>query len=452
MARHGDTTVRKPLTRPPGAERVPTIRVLFTPEAKGPLPSFVIPMGVMTLGRDPGSAIVLDDSQTSRLHAKIEMDESRLRIIDASTNGTYIDGTRVTKAPLEDGDVLRLGDSLLLIRMMPTPRVIEAEAHGLLGDAPVMHELRRTLSLVALSDATALVTGESGTGKELIARAIHRASRPNGPFIAVNCGAIAESVAESQLFGHVSGSFTGAREDHLGFFRAANGGVLFLDEVGELPAGMQTKLLRALEERAVIPVGAVKAIPFDVRVVAATNRELPREIEDGRFRRDLYARLADITLRAPPLRDRVEDVIRLMRHALGPDAPPLTADLAEALLLHDWPYNVRELMKVAAELRIRGRDLPVLDLPLVAERLQPRPQGDKKEERARRTSQAEITAAPSSEEKERPIPTAEELVALLREHGGRIADVARATGRSRKQVYRWLDTHGIDVVSFRSES
>jgi DNA-binding NtrC family response regulator len=326
--------------------------------------------------------------------------------------------------------------------------VIEAEAHGLLGDAPVMHDLRRTLSLVALSDATALVTGESGTGKELIARAIHRASRPNGPFIAVNCGAIAESVAESQLFGHVSGAFTGAKEDHPGFFRAANGGVLFLDEVGELPPAMQTKLLRALEERAVIPVGAVKSVPFDVRVVAATNRELPREIEDGRFRRDLYARLADITLRAPPLRDRAEDVLRLTLHALGPDLPPLTADLAEALLLHDWPYNVRELMKVAAELKIRGRDVKALELSLVAERLQPRAQSERASKRGSTTSAA---AAPvSGEEKEKPIPTAEELVTLLRQHGGSIAEVARATGRSRKQVYRWLDTHGIDVVSFRS--
>ena len=434
------------MSRAPSDGRVATVRLLFTPEGTSLPAPVTLPQGVTTIGRGQDCGIVLEDSQTSRLHAKISLEDGALKITDASTNGTFVDGCRITKSPLDDGDVIRAGDSLLLVRMVPTPRVREAEAHGLLGDAPVMHELRRTLSLVALSDATALVTGESGTGKELIARAIHRASRPEGPFIAVNCGAIAESVAESQLFGHVAGSFTGAHGDHPGFFRAAQGGVLFLDEVGELPAGMQTKLLRVLEERAVIPVGAVKAIPFDVRVVAATNRELPHEVEGGRFRRDLYARLADITLRAPPLRDRVEDVIRLMRHALGPDAPPLTADLAEGLLLHEWPYNVRELMKVAAELKIRGRDLPALELSLVAERLHPRPS------LPTRASQTEVTPSsppPRSEEKERPVPTAEELVALLREHQGSIADVARATGRSRKQVYRWLETHGIDLVSFR---
>ncbi|HEY8078059.1 MAG TPA: sigma 54-interacting transcriptional regulator, partial [Labilithrix sp.] len=269
-----------------------------------------------------------------------------------------------------------------------------------------------------------------------------RAGRPNGPFVAVNCSAIPESLAESQLFGHVAGAFTGARGDHAGFFRAASGGVVFLDEIGELPMALQAKLLRALEERAVIPVGSVQPAPFDARIVAATNRALSKEVFAGRFRGDLLARLAEIEIALPPLRARREDVLPIALAAPGDGTPPLSPDLAEALVLYEWPYNVRELLKVAAELRIRGAGAPQLELKVVGERL-------------RRQTIPAPDVSPTSverereEDKERAPPSREELESLLRAHGGRVADVARATGRSRKQVYRWLESYAIDVESFR---
>jgi DNA-binding NtrC family response regulator len=442
----GKTTIKRGPETSRARPSIPTLRVLFTPGR--PLPEPPRRIGASTtIGRVEGATILLaNDGQVSRTHATITATGGALRITDSSTNGTFVGGKRVKEAPLADGDLIRVGDSLLLVRFVSDDAAIEPEAHGLLGDAPAMHDVRRTVALVGPTDATVLVTGPSGTGKEVVARALHKAYRPKGPFVAVNCGAIPESLAESQLFGHVAGAFTGAKSDHPGFFRAASGGMIFLDEIGELPLGLQAKLLRALEERAVIPVGAVHPVAFDARVVAATNRSLALEVANGNFRGDLLARLTEIEVSLPPLRQRAEDVLPLLRHALGDDAPPVSADLAEGLLLHAWPYNVRELFKVAAELKIRGAGMPVLELRLVGDRL-------------KRAAVSAAPPAPSAlpsipivrEKDDRPIPSREELVALLREHHGSVADVARATGRSRKQVYRWIESHGIDVETFRAE-
>jgi DNA-binding NtrC family response regulator len=447
VSRGAETTIRKPSVGERSRPTLPTLRVLFTPSHPSPEAPRAFEGTKMTIGRAEGTNITLaEDGQVSRVHATITRTPDSLSIADSSTNGTFVNGRRVTESPLRDGDIVRIGDSLVLVRWTTADAERVPEDHGLVGDAPAMHELRKTIQLVGPTDAIVLVTGESGTGKELVARAMHRAGRPKGPFVAVNCSAIPETLAESQLFGHIAGAFTGARSDHPGFFRAATGGVIFLDEIGELPLGLQAKLLRALEERAVMPVGSVHSAPFDARIVAATNRALTGEVFAGRFRGDLLARLAEIEIPLPPLRSRVEDVLPIAIGALGEGAPPMSADLAEALLLYAWPYNVRELLKVAAELRIRGAGSAVLSLALVAERL-------------KRASMVPPTSGvPSSaerdeekEEKERAvaIPSKEELMALLREHGGRVADVARATGRSRKQVYRWIETHGIDVESFR---
>ena len=256
----------------------------------------------------------------------------------------------------------------------------------------------------------------------------------------MNCGAIPEPLAESQLFGHLGGAFTGAHKPQPGVFRAAHGGTLFLDEIGELPAAVQPKLLRVLEDHVVTAVGGTAAVACDVRVVAATLRELPDEVAAGRFRGDLYARLADFPLRLPSLRERREDILPLFAAALPATARPTTR-LVSALLLDPWPYNVRELLKVAAQIRLRAEGATVLDLDLLPERFaaQPAP------------NTAPATDGPASERlasERTPTPTREELIVLLKSHGGKVARVARAVGRSRRQVDRWLDELGLDAKSF----
>ena len=212
-------------------------------------------------------------------------------------------------------------------------------------------EMLKLAEHVAPTDSTVLIQGESGTGKEVVARYIHDLSnRSEGPFLSINCGALPESLLESELFGHVKGSFTGAVRDKQGLFAAARGGTFFLDEVGEMPASLQVKLLRVLQEREVIPVGATEAIAVDVRIIAATNRDLEEECRRGAFRSDLFYRLNVIPLQLPPLRDRREDVLPLMEsflqvlaqdHGIEPKA--LSAEALDAVMVYDWPGNVREL-------------------------------------------------------------------------------------------------------------
>jgi DNA-binding NtrC family response regulator len=225
-------------------------------------------------------------------------------------------------------------------------------AYGdLLGRAPSMRRLYETIAKVARADVTVLVTGESGTGKELVARAIHfEGARASGPFVPVNCGALVDSLLESELFGHVRGAFTGADQAKRGLFVAASGGTLFLDEIGELPLELQPKLLRALQEGEIKPVGGVDPIKVDVRVVAATNRDLGQAVADGRFREDLYYRLNVISIEVPPLRERREDIPLLAEHFAERAAhrarrarPAIREDALEYLAAQPWPGNVREL-------------------------------------------------------------------------------------------------------------
>jgi DNA-binding NtrC family response regulator len=375
----------------------------------------------------------------SRAHATFEVQGDAVRIVDTSSNGTFVAGERVAEATLTDGSVVRVGDTMLVVRWVPG-EVAPAQVPELLGVAPAMDRLRGDVQMVAPTDARVLILGESGTGKELVARALHVLSGCQGDFVPVNCSAIPENLAESQFFGHVAGAFTGARTDHEGYFRAATHGTLFLDEIGELPPALQPKLLRALEEQAVTPVGFTAPVPCPVRVVAATNRDLEAAASAGDFRGDLYARLAEITVRTPPLCERPEDVLPILESALGQGAPRLEADLVEALLLHPWPYNVRELMKVAKELRIRGEGADELTLSLVSARLSrpeatsaaPQPPGD---------------VAPAAARPEEV--TRESFVEVLTRYSGNISHVARALGRSRRQVYRYLETYELELDDFR---
>lgn len=243
----------------------------------------------------------------------------------------------------------------------------------LLGASPGMQQLYDQLSRVADSETSVLITGESGTGKELVARSIHhRSRRHDGPFVAVNCAALPENLLESELFGHTRGAFTDARSDRKGLFLQAESGTLFLDEIGELPLAMQPKLLRALEENKIRPIGSDKELPFDVRLVTATNRDLETAVEEGRFREDLLFRIDVIQLDMPPLRSRGTDTLLLAQHFVelfasraGKDVTGISEAVAEKLLAYTWPGNVRELRNVIerAVALTRYDKLAVEDLP-----------------------------------------------------------------------------------------
>jgi len=448
------TTVdRRPASR--RARPVPTLRVLYTGGSERIDEVYLLPEGETAVGRRPQameSIRLTEDPVLSRTHATFGRRGASLTVRDeGSRNGTFVNGTRIDGAvDIADNDVVRVGDTILLLRL-ETPGDETAPERGLFGLSPAVRRLRETVAQVGPTPAGVVLLGESGTGKGVAARAIHGASGRDGPFVAVNCAAIPEALAESELFGHKAGAFTGAKKDQQGYFRAAAGGTLFLDEVGDLPPALQPKLLHAIEERAVVPVGTTKPVPCDIRIITATSVDLEEAVRLGRFRGDLFARLAEIVLDLPPLRDRREDILPLLRRFLG-GITPLDPELASGLLLHPWPFNVRELQKVAMELGVKGAGRDVLDLALVERRL--RAFGGTAMKRVGSDTTVEGGTNPVGYvEPMRPVrsgpPTKAELEFELREHDGVVSEVARSMGRSRKQVYRWLHKYELDPEAFR---
>ena len=307
------------------------------------------------IGSHSSNEVVLTDRLVSRFHCTLSLDPGGWCITDTgSLNGTFVSNVRVREAILPTMDCeIRLGDSKLRVTALSAKTVEtvrdEMQFGELYGRSLVMRQLFGMLERVAVSDTTILVEGESGTGKELVAREIvRRGPRSHKPFQIVDCSAIAPNLIESELFGHVRGAFTGADRARAGAFEGAQGGTVFLDEIGEMPLEMQPKLLRALEAREIRRVGENEARKIDVRVIAATNRNLEREVNQGRFREDLYFRLSVIGLRLPPLRERLEDLPILINAFLeSMDAahagPLFTPELLQRLATHGWPGNVREL-------------------------------------------------------------------------------------------------------------
>lgn len=452
MHRRMETTEsHRKLSRAPAC--TPLLRLLFS---GGSLvkdaPAIALRPGETSIGRDvhgAGDIRLETDRQLSREHAVLKIDGSAapIRLYDRkSKNGTFVNGVRRDEAALRDGDVIRLGESILMLRHQPA-ELADASVDSLVGISVPINALRSRIALVAPRSITVLLLGESGTGKEVSAQALHKLSGRSGPFLAVNCSAIPESLAESQLFGHTAGSFTGASKAHKGYFVTADRGTLFLDEVADLPLRLQASLLRALEERAVIPVGAAEPVPSDIRLIAATNQDLRQAVAQGRFRGDLLARLAAVILELPPLRSRREDILLLLLHHLGQNARPMTAQLAEALVLYRWPFNVRELIQIAANLELCPDEL--LDLPLIFERLSfsVDPSATPRQLPAEHLADVrDKTPVPTSPPKQ-PLPR-EVLVRLMEEHHGLIARVAAAVGRSRRQVSRWLEQYQIDPLTF----
>jgi DNA-binding NtrC family response regulator len=319
--------------------------------------------GTTWIGTAPSCALRLTDASVSRLHCELRVEADGVRIVDrASTNGTRIEGLEVVEARLHSTTRIELGKTTLVVEISGTPievTLAPREHFGrMLGSSAAMRQVFQLMATVAPTAATVLFQGETGTGKELAAQAIHETSkRAEGPFVAVDCGAIAEHLIESELFGHLRGSFTGATADRRGLFEEASGGTLFLDEIGELPLSLQPKLLRVLEAREVRPVGSNVARPVDVRVIAATNRPLAGAVNDGSFREDLYYRLAVFEIVLPPLRDRRDDLEFLAEHFYA-QATGQTTRLAPGLLAsirgRRWPGNVRELRNFIERSAILG--------------------------------------------------------------------------------------------------
>ncbi|GEM_PF-901794 len=323
----------------------------------------------LVIGGMPSCDLVLDDGFTSACHAVLERRGEKWWLTDlGSANGTFIGGGRIQCAELLPGIPARIGRNELML--LPGERAASAcrteNFEGMVGASVPMKEVFAIIRRIAPSDATVLITGESGTGKELAARALHRQShRASGPFIPVNCGALSETLVESELFGHEKGAFTGADRMRRGAFEEAAGGTLFLDEIGELPLPLQAKILRALELFEIKRVGASRPQKVDLRVVCATNRDLRREAAAGRFREDLFWRLSAITVPMPSLRERGREDIRLLAahfarsvSAGGKTAATLTPDALDALASHDWPGNVRELKNcIIRTLLLRDSDV-----------------------------------------------------------------------------------------------
>ena len=317
--------------------------------------SQVLEGDVLRIGSHPSNDVVLDDRAVSRFHCQLTRGEQGWLVSDSgSMNGTTVNGVRVRDADLPRPSCrIELGDSVLRLQELG-PQAIEeiptwSSFGDLYGESTTMRQLFAVLDRVAKSDSTVLIEGESGTGKELAAMEIaRRGPRATGPFIIVDCSAISPNLIESELFGHARGAFTGADKNRVGAFEAANGGTVFLDEVGEMPLEMQPKLLRTLEAREIRRTGENEPRKIDVRVIAATNRRLEREVNAGRFREDLYFRLGVVTVRMPPLRKRLQDIPALVQVILrslnAEEATHLfTPEVLDDMSRYDWPGNVREL-------------------------------------------------------------------------------------------------------------
>jgi transcriptional regulator with AAA-type ATPase domain len=390
------------------------------------------------------AVLLVGDFETSRRHLVIRRAGVGWQIEDlGSRNGTLVNGEPVERAELAHGDLIEAGGSVLWLLAGGGPGRDEGDRdlEDAAAEPSVFQTLNRALEerirqicRIAPSRVPVLVRGETGTGKELMARAIHDASGRSGAFVAINCGALPRTLIESELFGHRRGAFSGAGDDHDGLFRRAHGGTLFLDEIAELPAESQVALLRALQEGEVRPVGASESVQVDVRVIAASHQDLARRIADGRFRQDLYGRIAGFEIVMPALRDRREDLGTLIatllpRICAAPERLTLHRDAACALLRYPWPQNIRELeqaLRSAVALcedgKLRLAHLP----PAIA---------------SYRIAGSALSAGDAA--------LRARLVELLGDSAGNVAAVARAMSRAPVQIRRWCRRLQIDLAAFR---
>jgi len=432
-----------------------TIHVVSKPETR-----VVVGGDPVLVGRDASCTLVLDDKRVSAMHGELVATARGVRIRDlGSKNGIWAGEVCMQEGYLAEATTLMFGP--IEIAFEPAQperlRLPQTEQLGeLYGRTPTMREVFARIERSAPSDLTVLVEGETGTGKELVAKAVHEGSpRRDRPFVVVDCGSIPHGLAESTLFGHVRGAFTGATDNRTSPFVLAEGGTVFLDELGELPLDTQPKLLRALAERRVQPVGGTGYVPFDARIVAATRRDLSRAVNEDAFRSDLYFRIAQMRITLPPLRERVEDIPGLVHFVLERQLGASGArsafkriprDSMAQLLRHDWPGNVRELCNVVAVAVALADEGGPIDLaahlgiaaPLAGS-------GASRRWTMRALGGEASTELPYHEAKRAALDAFEKtyFAALAEKTGGNIAEISRRAKLQRTHVRRYLVTHGI---------
>lgn len=462
IPRHMTTEVSlHPGQQTSGARRIRQLTLVFQ-RGREPTHHWGLSERKVSFGRDPDRCdVVLEDTKASREHAQLIFVRATggYRLVDlGSRNGTYLNGRRIESADVQPGAVLRIGDSLFIYSEATVPEGL------LLPEPQPGRALSRAVAeaaadLAAPTDLPLLIIGPTGAGKEVMAQRIHKGSGRSGPLVAVNCATFAKELIGSELFGHAQGAFSGAQASRSGLFVSANGGTLFLDEIAELPLDQQPALLRALQEKKVRPVGSDKEVPVDVRLVAATHQALGKLQESGAFRSDLYARLAGFEIDLPGMVERKAEILTFFRKFLESDKP-LSSEAAEALLLYDWPQNVRELKHASERARLFLQNSERVELGSLPPNVQQyiseafsvidRPSAPILPASSSSNEPIPDTPSATGDLREPDPPSKERLMELLTEGGGNVAHISRATGKHRQQVYRWLKKHNLDPADFRA--
>lgn len=432
----------------------------------GTVAEYIFDQPEVSLGAMGDNDLVVDDEAVSRYHCRIYQDDSAYLVQDlGSTNGTYVNRVRIKEAYLKPGCTVTLGKTDVRFQSLDERVPIEPGKHDnfgqIVGTSTRMREIFTIIERIAPTGVTVIIEGETGTGKEVVARTIHEASRrADQPFVVFDCGAVPDNLIESELFGHEKGSFTGAIMARQGLFEVAQGGTIFLDELGELGIDLQPKLLRAIEQREIRRVGSNKPVKVDVRIVAATNRNLEEEVKAGRFREDLFYRLSVVRIILPPLRERKEDIPLLAKHFLRtagfntdaagkPRIKAVSRDALDALMAYHWPGNVRELLNVA-ERACAYADGEYIHIEHLPEQISGIGQPIRRPSSAATTARREIERAlhrPFKEAKQEWVTSFERdyIVNLLKKNSYNISHAAREADIDRKYFRKLMKKYSIEA-------
>jgi hypothetical protein len=400
-------------------------------------------VGERCIGRDKGCEICLSGNDVSRRHALLRRggNATKATLADlGSRNGVRVNGRRIASVELDHGDVIRVGGWVGVVTCGPDN--FGEPVPGLWG-GDVLAAAVAPLRSAAMGDLPIVLEGETGSGKEVAARGIHDLSGRAGPFVAVNCAALPEGLAEGELFGYRRGAFTGADRGSPGLFRSAEGGTLLLDEVADLHLAVQAKLLRVIEQHEVLPLGETRPVAINARIVVACQQPLRGDVAAGRFRADLLARLDGLTVRLPALREHREDILPLFAHLLcsfrGGWAPAMETSFVERLCLYDWPFNVRELLLLGRKLAALFKDESTLLGQHLPERIGEQALADA-------LASAPVPAATANDPVELPA-----LISALRSSGGNVARAAAMMGITRQRAYRLMEAQGVDLQELRKQ-